>query len=384
MAEFRRTKITLCLILVFHVTAVTGQRSPSSFYVRDGDEVTLPCENVTPNYDKCDYTAWIFNHFINKDTVELVSDGKIASNEFAKAKAARLSVTADCSLVIKKVTVEDVGFYTCRQFMSGQIRPDAQVYLSLVNTVTEQMDKTNLTLSCSVVKYGDCRASLMWLYEGVKWNRNISNIWISQSTCHTTVSFPSSIYIKERFQCEVTDRSRTVQTFDFTSLSSGTKATTTTKSTIATTAKETGPTTNSKQEVLWFIIGGLAAVLIIVVALIICWKRARGNKTPAEDNTALTVVSDANPAVKQSGPETNQDQTDQDDGLTYASISHSNNNEKEKKKKKKTAGKTQVPNNDGDEEDATVTYATVKTSSASAGDANDPSNLYSTVNMTRK
>ncbi|XP_071391083.1 uncharacterized protein [Centroberyx affinis] len=300
MAEFRRTKITLCLILVFHVTAVTGQRSPSS-YVRDGDEVTLPCENVTPSHDKCDYTAWIFNHFINKDTVELVTGGKIASNQFAKPKAARLSVSANCSLVIKKVTVEDVGLYTCRQFMSGQrIRPDAAVYLSLVNTVTEQEDTDKLMLSCSVVRYGECRETLMWLYEGVKWNRNISNILISQSTCHTTVSFLSSIYVKERFQCEVTDRhSRTVQMFDFTSLSSGTKATTTTKSTIATTTKETGPRTkstpNSKPEaytdcsVLNYVmlalrVAELFLITVITALLIRSWRRARGNQTPPDDN----------------------------------------------------------------------------------------------------
>uniref|UniRef100_UPI003AAB924B uncharacterized protein n=1 Tax=Centroberyx gerrardi TaxID=166262 RepID=UPI003AAB924B len=225
MAEFRWAEISSFLILLLHLTAVTGQYWPS-FYVRDGDEVTLPCDNVIPSQDKCDYTTWIFNHFINKAIVELVSRGQIASNQFAKAKAARLSVTADCSLVIKKVTVEDVGRYYCRQFMSGrQQGPDAQVYLSLVNTVTEQKDSYNLTLSCSVVTY-ECRETLMWLYEGVKLDGNIRNIQISQSPCNTTVSFLSFNHIKERFQCEVTDYSGK-QTFDFTSLSSGNKATTT-------------------------------------------------------------------------------------------------------------------------------------------------------------
>uniref|UniRef100_A0A3Q0RLY0 Immunoglobulin V-set domain-containing protein n=1 Tax=Amphilophus citrinellus TaxID=61819 RepID=A0A3Q0RLY0_AMPCI len=46
---------------------------------------------------------------------ELVTLGQIKET----AKSDRLSVTADCSLIIKKVTDEDVGSYTCRQFRRG-------------------------------------------------------------------------------------------------------------------------------------------------------------------------------------------------------------------------------------------------------------------------
>ncbi|XP_034384218.1 uncharacterized protein LOC117727816 isoform X2 [Cyclopterus lumpus] len=46
MAEFRWIKASLCLILVLQFTAATGQRY-LSFTVRDGDEVTLPCDTGT-------------------------------------------------------------------------------------------------------------------------------------------------------------------------------------------------------------------------------------------------------------------------------------------------------------------------------------------------
>ncbi|KAI9547335.1 hypothetical protein NQZ68_018559 [Dissostichus eleginoides] len=50
----------------------------------------------------------------------------------AKAKSDRLRVTEKCSLVIKKVTEEDAGRYTCRQIRSGTYRSDSEVCLSVV------------------------------------------------------------------------------------------------------------------------------------------------------------------------------------------------------------------------------------------------------------
>lgn len=45
----------------------------------------------------------------------------------------RLSVSADRSLVIKTVTVDDVGFYTCRKNVSGK-QDDADIFLSVIDS----------------------------------------------------------------------------------------------------------------------------------------------------------------------------------------------------------------------------------------------------------
>ena len=104
---------------------MTGQFS--SVIVRDGDDVTLPCESVTANQDKCDNINWLFSSSGNP--VDLVKHGQIHEN--TKVKSDRLSVTANCSLVIKKITQEDADIYYCRQHRSG---PDSQLYLSVINS----------------------------------------------------------------------------------------------------------------------------------------------------------------------------------------------------------------------------------------------------------
>ncbi|KAI3364576.1 hypothetical protein L3Q82_011366 [Scortum barcoo] len=124
-------------MLLFHFTAA-AEKLLLSFTVRDGDEVTLPCENVIGGQKNCVYTTWLFSRSGNSSTVELIKLGQIG--ERAKSKSDRLSVTANCSLVIKKVTVEDVGQYTCRQFRSGQQQGnDSLVHLSVIN-MNEQKD----------------------------------------------------------------------------------------------------------------------------------------------------------------------------------------------------------------------------------------------------
>ena len=83
--------------------------------------------------NNCDSINWLFVSR-NTGSVELIKLEQIGEN--AKAKSGRLSLTADCSLVIKNVTVEDAGRYTCRQFdRSGQQQGlDSPVYLSVVNS----------------------------------------------------------------------------------------------------------------------------------------------------------------------------------------------------------------------------------------------------------
>lgn len=104
---------------------MTGQLS--FVIVRDGDDVTLPCESVTANQDKCDNTNWIYSS--TGYSVDLVKRGQIHEN--AKVKSDRLSVTANCSLVIKKITQEDDDIYYCQQHISGQ---ESLVLLSVISS----------------------------------------------------------------------------------------------------------------------------------------------------------------------------------------------------------------------------------------------------------
>ena len=115
-------------------TAVTGQ-TPLYITVRDGDEATLSCEDVMTGQDKCDRTDWLFSG--SRNQVDLIKRGQIV--EDAKVKSDRLSVTAYCSLVIKNVTVEDVGGYSCQQFdRSGQKQGrDSVVFLFVERLMTQ-------------------------------------------------------------------------------------------------------------------------------------------------------------------------------------------------------------------------------------------------------
>ncbi|KAK1889078.1 V-set and immunoglobulin domain containing protein 1 [Dissostichus eleginoides] len=128
MAELKRIKMSSLLILLLQFTGTAiGQRS-HSLSVRVGDEATLTCNYVIHDQDKCDGTTWIFSD--SGSTVILVKGGQIGNH----AKSDRLRVTEKCSLVIKKVTEEDAGQYTCRQIRPGQQGPDSWVDVSVVTS----------------------------------------------------------------------------------------------------------------------------------------------------------------------------------------------------------------------------------------------------------
>ncbi|XP_049445735.1 uncharacterized protein LOC125896871 isoform X3 [Epinephelus fuscoguttatus] len=327
MAEFRWIIMSLFLMLLFKFTATATEK-----YSLVGDEVTLSCENVTHDQDNCDSATWLFS--AQRNTVPLFEHGKI--HRGAEAKSDRLSVTAKCSLVIKKVTREDVGRYSCRQFRSERQVSDSDVHLSVVD-MTEHKNSDRVILDCSVWTYEQCPHTVKWLYEG-----NQNDLDTSQSTCVASVTFTSDYNQKlkysELLKCEVTDGyTKEVHQFTF-----------------------SPPQSSGEKPGQWkFIVAavGLAALIIITVAVIRC-KRTKGNKTQMDENMA-----------------------DPEADVSYASISYTKNTGR---KAKVRLDDDDDGDDDGDDGDA-VTFSTVTApSSSSAGASADPRNLYATINKPTK
>ncbi|XP_043963363.1 uncharacterized protein LOC122825845 [Gambusia affinis] len=347
-------------------------------------------------YD-CYTFTWIFSNN-NRKTSTLFENGQI--HEAAAAKSDRLRVTSDCSLVIEKVSVEDVGWYTCRQFINGQQTSEYSYILSVIQMV-QQNQKDKIILTCSVMDYNDCRHTVKWLNEGRE--EMLSDMEESYQSCSDTVTIPTSDRNwkenSEILECRVTNSySKNVQLFNFRIQFSGGKTdkistvktptttrpprtTTTRMSTTTTTTRPPRTTTtrmstttkmttaelpatlsiittesnkltsmaiNSTTNVnnfsktsgwfVFYIIG--PAVIIVTVLVIIGWKKTRGNKTKKEGER----------------------KTDPEDNIHYSKVIPT----------KKTKKKPRVPD--------TVTYSTLNISSSAAAQPTiDLDRLYSTL-----
>ncbi|XP_033979697.1 uncharacterized protein LOC117477164 isoform X2 [Trematomus bernacchii] len=261
MSEFRRIMMSSFLMLLLHFPAADVKYySP---IVRAGDEVTLPFDNVIDDQDKCESTEWLFSCSGNS-RVTLFKDGQIHND--SKAKSDRLNVTENCSLVIKKVTEEDAGYYRCSQFnKSGEQQGPESVVILYVVTMTGHLDNDEVTLRCSVVPYVRCRHRVKWLIQGQDVDKDHRDINISQSLCSASVTFLTSLFSYttrfELFTCQVTDDyTREVHLFPVSDQSSGPDS-----------KHPEGPA-------VWWVIMvpvGLAALIITVVTVHI-WTRAKG------------------------------------------------------------------------------------------------------------
>ncbi len=92
-----------------------------------GENVRLSCNNAGSG---CKSTSWIYD--THSEAVELIYGG-IKKNNIEKHE--RLSLDSDCSLNIEKVTKEDRGYYTCRQYVNDEQQgTDARVYLHVLHS----------------------------------------------------------------------------------------------------------------------------------------------------------------------------------------------------------------------------------------------------------
>nr|XP_040016973.1 uncharacterized protein LOC120808265 isoform X8 [Gasterosteus aculeatus aculeatus] len=363
MAEFRGIKASFFLILMLQFTeAATEQR----LTVRDGDEVTLPCNSVTEDQNNCDSIVWLFTYLRSRPPVVLVRNGKI---EKAKAESDRLSVLQNCSLVMKKVTRGDVGLYVCRQSRSGRRHKDAEVHLSVVS-MTEETNRDEVTLRCSVWTYERCPRTVKWMNGGQDVDKD-KEVKTSRNSCFASLSFKTSHFFYTSsftsLKCEVTDGDKVMQFSP-----SGEDTTTTT----TTTEEDTkgGDTTKtsiireaSAEPQIWvYVLSAVVlVVLLIIIVFVVKWKINKGNTTQTNNNDVPTAPPAAEApltdvSMSLSGHVVSSVQAGPEDGVSYATISYT----------QKADSKAQGRSNHGDD---AVTYSTVKASSA------DPSNVYASI-----
>ncbi|XP_030581807.1 uncharacterized protein LOC115777924 isoform X2 [Archocentrus centrarchus] len=283
MAAVTWIQMSSFLLLMLQVKAATTGNTLPSFTVRAGHDTSLSCENVIDGQQNCSSTTWMFSGSTRGAAVELVVHGQITEN--TEAKSDRLSVAVNCSLVIKKVTDDDVGRYTCRQFRTRggkQEGGDTVIDLSVIH-MTERENNDEVILSCSVWTHEPCRHSVQWLFEGKE------NMKVKAGSCSDTVTFTrSQLNQKSQFyeslKCKVThDYTNNEQLFPFKLKSSGEDAKTTTTT---TTFKPTSEEVKSSGFLLrWiFVFVGLAALIISAVKVNM-WTKTKGIKTQTEGNT---------------------------------------------------------------------------------------------------
>ncbi|XP_051235771.1 uncharacterized protein LOC127351852 [Dicentrarchus labrax] len=439
MVEFKWIQMSLFLIALLHFTAAAEKL----LSVRVGGDVTLPCDNVIDGQQRCEYTTWLFSASGNTAAVELFELGR---NKDTNSKSDRLNVTAKCSLVIKKVTVEDVGRYTCRQFISEQQQgPDSVVYLSVI-TMTEHKDSDKVTLSCSVSTYERCTHTVKWLNEGQDLDKDNQEVKTSQSPCNVSVTFKTSHFIdtsnSNSLKCAVTDGNKEQQ-FPFRLQPSAEKPgedTTTTTTTTTdnastelkgedtiptrTTTKPKTTTDNASTELKGEDTTTTTTKPTTTTTTTTTTENA-SMELKGEDTTTTTTTTTDNASTELKGwwwvflivavvlaalliivvkvirwKRTKGKKTRMNDNVGLTSNPAVTQSAPETSQDtadpedgvsyasisftKKTNSKGRVRDKDDDDDDEAVTYVTVKASSSSAGASADPSNLYATVNKPNK
>ncbi|XP_016533332.1 uncharacterized protein LOC103146741 [Poecilia formosa] len=289
----------LQLILVLAATAAAGQQ-PSQFTVRVGDEVTLPCKDVTDGQNKCDGTTW---SFIRSASVTLFEAGNINLTI-----PDRLNVTVNCSLVIKKVSMEDVGRYTCRQLTSGQEGPNSSVYLSVVH-LTEQKINDSVVLNCSVVDYEIPRHTVEWLYEGKTSSDSKTSPPVYRSTVILTTSLHQNSTSLSSIKCNVTNIStKEVQLFTFSH-----------QSTDQDTDQNTGHKADQNTGCTWWhiVVPVASGGVFIIILVFIKWKKTKGSEIKKEENTQEPMLQPEETVLE---PETSEAVVEPEGPVYYASV----------------------------------------------------------------
>ncbi|XP_041661729.1 uncharacterized protein LOC121521665 [Cheilinus undulatus] len=234
----------LVFIFVLQFGVVNSQEKIYRIFQPEQD-ATLPCGSPSSSGPlQCSDISWLYN----RDPSETVMEASSGEVKQTSSRADRLSLDSNCSLVIKHVTAEDVGLYTCRR---GDSDPyDVNVYLSVFTvfpTPTDSDPRSPIKprLECSLLRYrslSSCQPnSLLWVDE----NGAVITDGVTESSrdadCFSDLNLTHQISNNEKLTCQSVNEENNVEIqADYTPFQPGTRCKTTAKADIVLLMDDSG------------------------------------------------------------------------------------------------------------------------------------------------
>ncbi|XP_023805375.1 uncharacterized protein LOC110013641 [Oryzias latipes] len=149
---------------VYVLTDISEQTK--HLYHRAGDDVLLPCR-TTSSSSSCSDVTWLNQEDPDEALRPEVHNGSVVQSS---ARASRLNVSSDCSLLITNITDEDAGRYLCRLRNKNTF----EAYLNILSISKDPADvpprgSGSVTFQCSLSRFDPtipCRQnSIIWMNE---------------------------------------------------------------------------------------------------------------------------------------------------------------------------------------------------------------------------
>ncbi|XP_049914215.1 uncharacterized protein LOC126398707 isoform X1 [Epinephelus moara] len=279
----RMARLGLILIFMLQFEGISG--TTIFQYYRPGHDATLPCATISSTETICSSVTWLYNKNVSQTSTE-VENGKVMKSS---ARAARLSVDTDCSLVINKVTAEDVGFYTCQRGRSTS--QDVDIFLSVLSISPSQPDADpkrdgEVTLECSLSRYSDLgpcpQNSVHWVNEtgAVLSGEGVGYKFLRQTECVSALTVKHQSGNNRKYTCQFVDNNKVEIEADY-------------------TPDFTDPTSFNQTYIIIGAVVGTVVVLVVIAAALIKYKRRakvtedvhKPTQHPGEPESSLTYVT---------------------------------------------------------------------------------------------
>ncbi|XP_023808691.1 uncharacterized protein LOC105357175 isoform X5 [Oryzias latipes] len=185
------------------LTDISGQTK--HLYQRVGDDVLLPCRTKSSS-SSCSDVTWLYQKAPNAASITEVKNGNVVQSS---ARASRLSVSSDCSLLITNITDEDAGRYLCQLRNKNEF--DVYINTLSISKDPPEVDPRgngSVTLQCSLNRHDrtiPCNQnSIIWVDETGSHlsGKGVGFEFRGQTNCDSVLTVKHQSGNNKRFTCK--------------------------------------------------------------------------------------------------------------------------------------------------------------------------------------